>query len=223
MGQLLMPMATAVWLVENTALSFQQIAKFCDLHLLEVHGIADETIGTKIAGLNPVHAGQLTHEEIKRCEDDPKANLVLRKSVKVSNKTKGPRYTPLSKRENKPDGIAWLLRHHPELSDAQITKLIGTTKNTISSLRDRTHWNMQNIKSQDPVGLGLCSQNDLNTAISKAQKAQERKRIKEAKMAEKNLQDEQTVQEQGPQEQSPKEEELSVQKDGPSPVVLEQS
>jgi uncharacterized protein len=169
MPQLLMPKATAVWLIENTTLTFEQIAAFCELHMLEVQGIADGEVAAGIKGLNPIVAGQLTREEIERCEKDPSARLRLTKpSAELKPKRKEPRYTPLSKRQDRPDAIAWLLRHHPELSDAQICKLLGTTKNTVNAVRHRTHWNSPNIKPRDPVLLGLCTQTELDAAASQA-------------------------------------------------------
>lgn len=166
MTQPLMPMATAVWLVDNTALTFRQIAEFCQLHELEVQGIADGTVGSNIVGQDPTASGQLTWDEINRCQDDAKADLQLSEDdVKALPRTKGPRYTPVSKRQDKPDAIAWLVRSHPELSDLQISRLVGTTKPTISAIRERTHWNIQNIKPQDPVGLGLCKQTELDEAV----------------------------------------------------------
>ncbi|RIK94214.1 MAG: DUF1013 domain-containing protein [Proteobacteria bacterium] len=165
----LMPMATAVWLVDNTSLTFDQIAELCGLHPLEVQSIADGQIATHIVGLDPVASGQLTWAEIERCQKDPAARLALVKDkIAPQQKAKGPRYTPVSRRQDRPDAIAWLLRHHPELSDAQICKLVGTTKPTIASIRDRSHWNMANIKPRDPVGLGLCKQLELDAAITKA-------------------------------------------------------
>jgi hypothetical protein len=160
--QLLMPKATAVWLVENTTLTFDQIGAFCNLHPLEVQGIADGEVAIGIVGLDPTTNGQLTKEEIERCEKDPAERLKM---------AKGPRYTPVSKRQDKPDAVAWLVRHHPELTDAQISRLIGTTKQTIAAVRDRTHWNSPNLRPRDPVLLGLCTQTDLNNAILKARKA----------------------------------------------------
>jgi len=176
MTQPLMPKATAVWLVENTTLSFQQIADFCGLHPLEVQGIADSEVAIGIVGLDPALNGQLTREEILRCEADPAARLKMAKHdiPLPAPRTKGPRYTPVSKRQDKPDAVAWLVRHHPELTDAQISKLIGTTKQTIAAVRDRTHWNSPNLRPRDPVLLGLCSQNDLNNAVLRARKAQEK-------------------------------------------------
>ena len=171
MRQPLMPMATAVWLVDNTALTFRQIAEFCALHDLEVQGIADGTVGQNIVGQDPTTNGQLTWDEINRCQDDPKADLkILEAAVPPQTRTKGPRYTPVSKRQDKPDAIAWLLRHHPELSDAQTARLVGTTKPTIQAIRERSHWNIANIKPQDPVGLGLCTQLELDEAVQKAAK-----------------------------------------------------
>lgn len=171
MNNPLMPMATAVWLVDNTALTFRQIARFCGLHDLEVQGIADGTVGQSIVGMDPTTTGQLTWDEINRCQDDPSSELkIIVDAVPPQPRTKGPRYTPVSKRQDKPDAIAWLVRNHPELSDAQISRLVGTTKPTIIAVRDRTHWNSTNIKPQDPVGLGLCAQVELDDAVRKALK-----------------------------------------------------
>ncbi|HXV74257.1 MAG TPA: cell cycle transcriptional regulator TrcR, partial [Sphingomonadales bacterium] len=168
MVQLLMPMATAVWLVDNTTLTFRQIAKFCNLHELEVQGIADGAVAANMAGVDPTLGGQLTREEITRCEQDPDADLVLvADEIETAPRTKGPRYTPVSKRQDKPAAIAWLLRHHPELSDNQICKLIGTTKPTINAIRSKSHWNMSNIQPQDPVSLGLCRQQELDAMVQK--------------------------------------------------------
>jgi len=176
MTQPLMPMATAVWLVDNTSLTFKQIARFCGLHELEVQGIADGTVGQSINGLDPVANGQLTWDEINRCQADSNADLELASTAKpMQTRTRGPRYTPVSKRQDKPDAIAWLLRHHPELSDAQISRLIGTTKPTIQAIRTRSHWNMSNIRAQDPVALGLCKQNELDEAVQAASARQARK------------------------------------------------
>ena len=167
----LMPKATAVWLVENTALTFRQVADFCSLHELEVKGIADGDVAQGIKGLDPVTGGQLTREEIEKGEKDPDYRLKLlepKVNIPVQKATKGPRYTPVSKRGDRPDAIAWLLRYHPELPDSQIMKLVGTTKTTIGAIRDRSHWNTPNIKPVDPVSLGLCSQIDLDFAVQKA-------------------------------------------------------
>ena len=166
----LMPHATASWLVDNTALSFEQIADFCGLHILEVQAMADDLASSKYTGRDPVHSGELTHEEIERGQADPKYRLKMQRAPVGVSRTKGPRYTPVSKRQDKPDGIAWILRNHPEISDAQIGKLIGTTRNTINAIRERTHWNIQNIQPKDPVTLGLCSQRELDAAVSRAAK-----------------------------------------------------
>ena len=166
----LMPHATASWLVDNTALSFQQIAAFCGLHILEVQAMADDLAGSKYTGRDPVHSGELTRDEIARGEADPNYVLKMQKAPVDVSRTKGPRYTPVSKRQDKPDGIAWILRNHPEISDAQIGKLIGTTRNTITAIRERSHWNIQNIQPKDPVTLGLCSQRELDAAVAKAAK-----------------------------------------------------
>ena len=175
MVQPLMPKATAVWLVDNTTLTFEQIATFCELHLLEVQAIADGDVATGIVGLDPTTNGQLTAEEIERCQQDPGVRLQLAKQVEVpEQKGRSARYTPVSKRGDKPDAIAWIQRNCPDISDAQISKLIGTTKSTIVAVRDRTHWNSTNIKPNDPVLLGLCSQTHLNAAIDKARVAAER-------------------------------------------------
>jgi uncharacterized protein len=173
MARLLMPKATAVWLVENTSLTFEQVADFCGLHTLEVQGIADGEVAVGIVGLDPIANGQLSREEIQRCEADPSQRLQMaRHEIPMpAPRTKGPRYTPVSKRQDKPDAIAWLLRHHPELSDAQVCKLIGTTKSTIQAVRDRSHWNSPNLRPRDPVLLGLCTQSDLNATVARARKA----------------------------------------------------
>ena len=167
----LMPKATAVWLVENTGLSFRQIADFCHLHELEVKGIADGDVATGIKGLDPVTGGQLTREEIEKAESDAEYRLKILESkvnIQVQKSTAGPRYTPVSRRGDRPDAIAWLLRYHPELPDSSIMKLVGTTKSTIASVKERTHWNAANIKPVDPVSLGICSQLDLDFAVQKA-------------------------------------------------------
>lgn len=170
--QPLMPKATAVWLIENTSLTFEQIAEFCGLHKLEIQGIADGEVASGIQGLDPVANSQLTKEEIELAQQDPKRRLrmLVQDLPKPSKRSKGPRYTPVAKRQDKPDAIAWLLRNHPELKDSQIVKLIGTTKATIQSIRDRSHWNASHIRPKDPVLLGLCTQSELNAAIEKAKK-----------------------------------------------------
>ena len=166
----LMPKATAIWLIENTALTFNQISDFCNIHILEIQAIADGEVNTGIMGFSPVINGQLTNDEIKRCENDTSASLKIISSdlPDVSLKTKGPKYVPLSRRGDKPNAIAWLVKYHPELKDSQIGRLIGTTKNTIEKIRDRSHWNILNITAKHPVLLELCNYEDLNKAIIKA-------------------------------------------------------
>jgi hypothetical protein len=166
-----MPHATAAWLVENTSLTFEQIAEFCGLHILEVQAIADDTAATKLTGRDPIRAGELTHEEIEKGQKDPDYALQMWKAPEAVRRTRGPRYTPVSKRQDKPDGIAWIIKNHPEVSDGQISKLIGTTRTTIAAIRERTHWNMANITPKDPVTLGLTSQRELDAAVAKAAKA----------------------------------------------------
>jgi hypothetical protein len=166
-----MPHATASWLVDNTSLSFEQIANFCGLHILEVQAIADDTAATKLTGRDPIRAHELTMAEIEKGQADPKYALKMDREPEAATRTKGPRYTPVSKRSDKPDGIAWIIRNHPEVSDGQIGKLIGTTRNTISAIRDKSHWNMANIVPKDPVTLGLCSQRELDAIVAKAAKA----------------------------------------------------
>ncbi len=169
MTQPLMPLATAVWLVDNTSLSFKQIAEFCGLHELEVQGIADEQVAQNIVGLDPVVNGQLTLQDIERCQNDSSCRLeLLKDEIPAKVRSKGARYTPVSKRQDKPDAIAWVLKNHPELSDAQICRLVGTTKPTILAIRSREHWNMSEIKPVDPVLLGLCKQGELDAAVLKA-------------------------------------------------------
>jgi hypothetical protein len=185
MSQVLMPKATAVWLIENTALTFDQVAQFCSLHPLEVQSIADGEVAVGMAGFDPIASGQLTQEEIERCSQDPTARLKLAKAdvPRPTPRTKGPRYTPVARRQDRPDGIAWLLRNFPELSDGQVARLIGTTKPTINGIRDRSHWNIANIKPRDPVALGLCSREDLSHAIDKARRAVERAEKRKTKQA----------------------------------------
>jgi hypothetical protein len=173
----LMPKATAVWLVENTKLTFEQIAEFCGLHPLEVKGIADGDVAQGIKGLDPVASGQLSREQIERAESNPTAKLTVTVSKHVvppAKPRKGPRYTPVSRRQDRPDAIYWLIRNHPELTDAQVSKLVGTTKATIESIRGKTHWNSANLKPVDPVTLGLCSQLELDLAVQKAAAAKAR-------------------------------------------------
>ena len=166
----LMPHATASWLVDTTALTFEQIAEFCGLHILEVQAMADDLASSKYTGRDPVRAGELTNAEIERGQANPAYRLQMHKAPINVSRTKGPRYTPVSKRQDKPDGIAWILRHHPEISDAAIGKLIGTTRNTIAAIRDRSHWNISNITPKDPVTLGLCSQRELDAIVARAAK-----------------------------------------------------
>jgi len=170
----LMPKATAVWLLDNTALSFDQIADFCKLHPLEVKAIADGDAAQGIKGLDPITTGQLTREQIAAAEANPDIRLALT-PPKVTVHTpergkKGPRYTPVSRRQDRPNAILWLVRNHPELKDSAIMRLVGTTKSTIASIRDRTHWNSANLSPMDPVTLGLCSQIDLDLEVSRANK-----------------------------------------------------
>jgi len=166
-----MPHATASWLVDNTSLTFQQIAEFCGLHILEVQAIADDMAATKLTGRDPLRSGELNMDEIEKGQADPDYRLQMQKEPDQAMRTKGPRYTPVSKRQDKPDGVAWLIRNHPELSDGQIGKLIGTTRTTIQALRERSHWNIANIQPKDPVTLGLTSQRELDAAVAKAAKA----------------------------------------------------
>ncbi|MEM9781335.1 MAG: cell cycle transcriptional regulator TrcR [Pseudomonadota bacterium] len=175
----LMPKATAVWLVDNTTLTFRQIADFCGMHELEVSGIADGEVAVGIKGLDPVASNQLTTTEIKRCETDPVARLrMIKRALAPEPRKKAPRYTPVSKRQDRPASIAWLVRYHPELEDRQIAKLIGTTKPTIQSIRDKSHWNYSNLQPVDPVALGLCRQIDLDAAVREA--AEKKARASEA-------------------------------------------
>ena len=170
MAHPLMPKATAVWLVENTALTFEQIAVFCGLHDLEVQAIADGEVATGMQGLDPIAGGELTQEELDRCAAVPDSRMEMAKpNIPLPKaRTKGARYTPLSKRQDRPDAIAWLVRNQPDFSDSQISKLIGTTKPTINAIRERSHWNMPNIKLQNPVNLGLCSSDDLEKTVALA-------------------------------------------------------
>ncbi len=175
MTTLLMPKATAVWLVENTTLTFDQISTFTGLHKLEVKGIADGDVAAGVLGLSPIQSGQLTAEEIKRCEADESATLqiIVRDLPEVQVRAKGPRYTPMTKRVEKPDAIAWIIKNYPGMSDAAIGRLLATTKDTIKSIRDRTHWNIANIKPNNPVLMGLCSQRDMELEVSKIRKSKQ--------------------------------------------------
>lgn len=170
MTQILMPKATAVWLIENTALTFKQISEFCQLHIIEVEGIADGDVAAGIRGADPIANGQLAREEIEKGEKD--SSYALKAEVfdhapaaPKKGARRGPRYTPLSRRQDRPDAIAWIVRNHPEVSDAQISKLIGTTKPTIKAIRERTHWKISTINPTDPVSLGLCRQMDLDDVV----------------------------------------------------------
>ena len=175
----LMPKATAVWLVENTSLTFDQIAEFCQLHVLEVKGIADGDVAHGIKGMDAISSGQLTREEIQRGQDDPKYHLKLSEpkvEIPVVKTKKGPKYTPVSRRQDRPNAILWLLRQHPELKDSQIMRLVGTTKPTIEAIRERTHWNSPNLQPADPVTMALCTQTDLDREVQKAALRVERER-----------------------------------------------
>jgi uncharacterized protein len=192
----LMPKATAVWLIDNTSLTFEQIAEFCGLHPLEVKGIADEDVAKGIKGQDPVSAGQLTREAIEAAEKDPAKRLKMAApkhkmpAVKIK---RAPRYTPVSKRQDKPDAVYWILRNHPEFTDADIIKLIGTTKATIQKIRERSHWNAAAIKAVDPVTLGLCSQLELDLAVTRANQKRERQVKKAEKRGERLKPIEETV------------------------------
>jgi len=169
--QILMPKATAVWLVDNTSLTFEQIADFCGLHPLEVKGIADGEVARDIRGADPIANGQLSREELDKAGKNPKYRMVAQKSRHqelLKPVKKGPRYTPVSRRQDRPDAIAWFVRNHPEITDAQVAKLLGTTKATIEQVRNRTHWNSANIKPVDPVTLGLVGQLELDAVVKKA-------------------------------------------------------
>ncbi len=182
-----MPKATAVWLVENTTLTFKQIAKFCNLHELEVKGIADGDVAKGIKAYNPILAGQLTREEIDSCSKNPEKNLALNQKtedVQVKERKK-PKYTPLSKRQDRPDAILWLVKNYSELTDGQISKLVGSTKGTVSLIRKRSYWNFSNLKAKDPVILALCTQDSFEKALSKAKRRVERE--KKAKQKEEKL------------------------------------
>ncbi|HKZ96750.1 MAG TPA: cell cycle transcriptional regulator TrcR [Hyphomicrobiaceae bacterium] len=182
----LMPKATAVWLVENTSLTFEQIAEFCGLHVLEVKGIADGDVAQGIKGLDPVTSGQLSREEIEQAEAEPSHHLKLAEpkvAMPEAAAKRGPRYTPVSRRHDRPNAVLWLLRNHPELKTSQIMRLVGTTKPTIAQIRDRTHWNSPNLAPQDPVTLGLCTQIELDAEVTKAARRLERERKEAAREA----------------------------------------
>ena len=171
MSDILMPKATAVWMVDNTSLTFEQIADFCGLHPLEVNGIADGEVARDIRGADPIANGQLTRDELDRAEKNPAYRMKAQKSRHaelLKPQKKAPRYTPVSRRQDRPDAIAWFVRNHPEVTDAQIAKLLGTTKATIDQVRNRQHWNASNIKPVDPVTLGLCGQLELDDVVRRA-------------------------------------------------------
>jgi len=180
----LMPKATAVWLVENTTLTFEQVGDFCGMHPLEVQGIADGEVAVGIIGQDPVASGQLTLEDIRHCENNVEAKLQMtseaEKFIISKTKAKGGRYTPVSRRQDKPDAVAWFVKYHASIPDAHIIKLIGTTKNTINAVRNRTHWNSPNLKPKDPVLLGLCTQTRLDDTIAKFSKQIEAESDKKA-------------------------------------------
>lgn len=202
---LLMPKATAVWLVDNTALTFEQIGDFTNLHAIEVQALADEEVGRGIVGRNPIEHGELAQAELDKAAEDTQYRMKASRSElpAVKQRAKGPKYTPVSKRGDKPNGIAWILKHHPEISDAQIVKLIGTTKGTIQNIRDRSHANMANIRPENPVDRGLCTYTELDAAITKGLKAQGKdpEAVKAERQAQKNQEMEQD-QDQGLEEQS---------------------
>ena len=178
----LMPKATAVWLVENTSISFKQIADFCNLHELEVKGIADGDVAKGIKAYNPILAGQLTREEIEACSQDSSRMLTInKKTLDIKYEKKGPKYVPLSKRQDRPEAVLWLIKNYPQLSDGQIGKLVGSTKNTVSLIRNKNYWNSSNLSPKDPVVSNLCSQADIKMAAEKA----ERRIIRKKKEAEK--------------------------------------
>ena len=184
MAELLMPKATAVWLVDSTTLTFDQIAAFCGLHPLEVQGIADGEVAIGIRGLDPIANGQVTREEIQRCEQDSSLRLeAIGPVAEVPQRARRARYTPVSKRQDRPNAIAWLLKNYDELSDAQIGKLLGTTKATITAVRERTHWNTPNITPQDPILLGICNEAELLDAVRKARAKAERAAARDEKAA----------------------------------------
>ena len=175
MAKLLHPKATAVWLVDNTTLTFKQIADFTGYHELEVQGIADGDVATGVKGFDPVGNNQLEQSEIDKAEKNPLYKMKMKYNAAAvdEDKRRGPRYTPLSKRQDRPNAILWLVKFHPELTDGQISKLVGTTKPTIQSIRERTHWNIANMQPIDPVALGLCKQSELDAAVAKAAKSRE--------------------------------------------------
>ncbi|MBA1340474.1 MAG: hypothetical protein FD547_000237 [Pelagibacterales bacterium] len=192
-----MPKATAVWLVENTTLTFKQIASFCDLHELEIKGIADGDVAKGIKAYNPILAGQLTRDEIEQCSQNPEKNLKLIKKVEdiEIKERKKPKYTPLSKRQDRPDAILWLLKNFPSLTDGQVSKLVGSTTGTVSLIRKRSYWNFSSLKARDPVILGLCAQDVFEKALEKANRRVEREKKTKAR-EEKKLKKEKEINEQ---------------------------
>lgn len=212
----LMPKATAIWLIDNTALTFDQIADFCGLHALEIKGIADGDVAQGIKAMDPISNGQLTRSELERCQADPSAKLVLAQSKRdlpTPKKQKGGKYTPLSKRQGRPDAIYWLVRNHAELNDTQISRLVGTTKPTIQNIRNRTHWNMSNLKPVDPVALGLCKQIDLDREVTRAARRVERANKEQKK------QEQQQAAALSPIESAPIESEPNATMDAPTPPL----
>ena len=188
----LMPKATAIWLVDNTSLSFRQIGDFCGMHELEIKGIADGEVGVGIKGLNPITSGQLTKDEIDRWADNEDESLKIIEneiSEKTEQSKKKKKYTPLSKRQDRPDAVYWLIRNHPELKDSQVARLVGSTKNTIDAIRKRTHWNMAYIRPQDPFWLGNCRQVELDGALAKAERSMKRAQKKKEKEERMRLQE----------------------------------
>ena len=172
-----MPKATAVWLVENTKISFKQIADFCNLHELEIKGIADGDVAKGIKAYNPILAGQLTREEIEQCSKDANKPLVLNKKIlDIKSEKKANRYIPLSKRQDRPEAVLWLTKNYPQLSDGQIIKLVGSTKNTVSSIRNKSYWNSSSLTPKDPVVFNFCSEADIKKAVDKAEKKASRKK-----------------------------------------------
>ena len=179
-----MPKATAVWLVENTKISFKQIADFCDLHELEVKGIADGDVAKGIKAYNPILAGQLTREEIEACSKDSNKTIELnKKNLDIKSQKKKPRYIPLSKRQDRPDAVTWLIKNYPQLSDGQIGKLIGSTKNTVSLIRNKSYWNSSNLVSKDPVVSNLCTQVEIKKAVEKAERRISKKKKEQEKQS----------------------------------------
>ena len=189
----LMPMATAVWLVENTSLTFKQIATFCNLHEVEVQGIADGEVAKGIMAYNPIISGQLTREEIEACSKDSNRMLAINiKTLDIKKERRKPRYVPLSKRQDRPEAVLWLIKHYPQLSEGQIGKLVGSTKNTVTLIKNKKYWNSSNLQSKDPVVSNLCTQVDIKNAMEKANRRIERKR-KEAEREKKKAESQKNI------------------------------